>query len=295
MNSIWKEALLSKEFEENGYVVIDFLDKNSIEKLKKIHTESELSVGNTFYSSSFIPDKQLKKRISEAIEKIIDPFVEEQFVDYKKLGAVFLVKPSGQNTEMPIHQDWTVVDERQFQSITIWIPLQDTTSQNGAIKVLPKSHQLSHALRSPTLNDPLQNIKNIAEKWMVPLPMKAGQAFIFSHAILHSSFPNSSGQERIAVAYGLLHKEATLIYYFKPQGAEMLEKLRVKEDFFLNYPAPGERPEESVRIDQFKYEDVIISESHFNQYYGIENQKDNQIDFWQSLKGSIKKFFRIKS
>jgi hypothetical protein len=283
MESIWKQENLAEQFERDGYIVIDFLTDNALMQLREIYRAEQFPISKTFYSSSFLPDKEHKASISQNIREVMDPYVEEVFVNYKKLGAVFLIKPTGENSIMPIHQDWTVVDETKFDAMTVWIPLQDTTEENGCIRVLPRSHRLSKALRAPTLQNPLKDILEEAEQLMVPLPMKAGQAFIFSHALLHASFPNLSAEPRLAVAYGVLHQEAQLIYYFRENTGDALELLEVPDDFFLNYPAPGQRPEGALCLQQLKsHQDAVVSVAHFKNYYGIIEAKPG---FWQKVRG----------
>src|SRR5690606_34311340 len=143
----------------------------------------------------------------------------------------FLSKPSGKTGIMPVHQDWTVVDESIFASVTAWIPLTDTFEKNGAIKVLSGSHLFSSAFRGPTIPSVFQHIENEILKRMTTLEMKAGEAFIFNHALLHASSENISGEERIALTYGLLHQEAQLCFYHKNEH-EKIEKYEVNTEFF---------------------------------------------------------------
>lgn len=282
MKSIFKDPVLAETFEREGYVLLDLLDQAAVDRIGEVLNQNAFPFENTFYSSSFISDKRQKQMISQQLEAIIDPLMIPHLITHKKLGAVFLIKPPGPSSVMPIHQDWTVVDETQYDAITVWIPLQDTNVGNGCIRVLPGSHRLSMALRAPTLQNPLQDILPEAEKMMQPLPMKAGQAFIFSHALLHASFPNLSTEPRIAVAYGVVHQEAQLMYYFREQAGEPLELLGVPEDFFLNYPAPGQRPEGAVRIKVLEnYRETTISLAHFRHYYGIKEKKPG---LWQRIR-----------
>lgn len=282
MYCIWKREDLAKQFERDGFVVVDFLSSPALEQVKEIYASESFPASETFYSSSFMPEKLHKAQISKRLLEVIDPFAAKLFMQFKGLGAVFLIKPPGERSIMPIHQDWTVVDETQFDAMTVWIPLQDTGEENGCIRVLPRSHRLSKALRAPTLQNPLQDILSEVEKLMQPLPMKAGQAFIFSHALLHASFPNRSAQDRIAVAYGVLHQAAELMYYFREKAADPLEQLRVPDDFFLNYPAPGERPEGAFCIQKLSdYQETTIQPAHFRAYYNIREEKAG---LWESIR-----------
>jgi len=282
MHSIWTDQEQAAAFEREGFVVIDLLTQEQVAALQSIYKEEVFDPGTTFYSSSFIADKSRKQHISRRLEAVIDDAIAQHFSCYKKLGAVFLIKPPGPQSIMPIHQDWTVVDESCFDAMTVWIALQDTTEDNGCIKVLPRSHRLSRALRAPTLPNPLQEILPDAERMMQALPMKAGQAFIFSHALLHASFPNLSTQDRVAVAYGVLHQDAELLYYFREKAEHPLELLRVPDDFFLNYPLPGERPQGSQWVAMVEdYQETPISPEHFKHYYGMKEAKPR---LWKRLK-----------
>src|SRR5690606_15439313 len=124
-------------------------------------------------------------------------------------------------------------------------------------------------LRSPSLVDPLADIKEIADTMMQTLEMKAGQAFIFTHALLHASHPNTSGKERIAVAYGAIHESTDLIYYHKPDNNSKIQKLSIPKDFFISYPEPGMRPANSTIIKEFDYKETKVSTENFLKFYGL--------------------------
>lgn len=269
MKSIFQDESLFKEFEENGFIIVDLLNTADIEQLKNIYSQYSIQTSTHFYSTSFLQDKQSRNEISNALQNVIRPKINLIFQSYKELGAVFLIKPSGENTQMPIHQDWTVADEPEHHSITVWIPLTGTTSSNGAITVLPKSHQLSTGLRSPSLQDPLQDIKEIAGTMMQTLEMKAGQAFIFTHALLHASHPNISGENRIAVAYGAIHEKTDLIYFHKSSADSKVRKLSIPEDFFISYPEPGKQPANSTLLEEFDYQEHKVSIEDFKKFYGL--------------------------
>ncbi|MCZ2393080.1 MAG: phytanoyl-CoA dioxygenase family protein [Chitinophagales bacterium] len=270
MQNIFYNPEYDEKMEKDGFFVIDLLDRHDIETLQGIFDRQQIHLPQHFFSTSFLPDPRQRKNISREIQEIIRPKIKPLLQGYQELGAVFLVKPSGENTAMPIHQDWTVVEEPKHHSITFWIPLQDTNTQNGAIQVLPGSHKLSTGLRSPSLLDPLKDIKERAAPMMQTLEMKAGQGFVFSHALLHSSFPNHSGRDRIAVAYGVLDQDAELVYYHKPNSSlSKVQKLSIPKDFFISYPKPGELPENSKIIEEFDYEERAVNLEDFDKFYDL--------------------------
>ncbi|MEX0810946.1 MAG: phytanoyl-CoA dioxygenase family protein [Chitinophagales bacterium] len=254
MQQLFKNKNLQADFERYGYVVVPFLSEKEVAELKDFFHETHPEIPNGFYSSSFNEDSKHKEKINQKVESLLGNKVESKFTEVKKLGSCFLNKQPGPESEMPIHQDWTVVDENRFASVTIWIPLQDVGEKNGAIQVIDGSHKFSDALRSPSLTDPFNNIRDVIRKDLKLLPMKAGEAFIFNQALLHASPPNFSESPRLAVTYGLIHADADLRFY---HGAEdgKVEQYAVGTNFFQEYNTQiGERPKNGKLIDTFKYD-----------------------------------------
>ena len=262
-NHIFKDEKLQKQFELNGYVVIPFLNKSQIKDLREFFFATHPQIPDGFYSSSFNSDEQHKQSVNEKIEQTLHSAVTERFNEIKKLGSCFLNKQPGQISEMPIHQDWTVVDEPNFDSVTIWIPLQDVNEQNGAIQVIDGSHRFSTELRSPSFDAPFKNVQDEMRKDLKLLPMKVGEAFIFSQALLHASPPNMSSEPRIAVTYGLIAKDAQLMFYHKNEEGK-IEQYFVDEDFFQKYNTQiGERPKIGKLNKTFDYTQHFVSADEY--------------------------------
>jgi len=215
MNFIFKNAALQKQFDTEGYIVIPFLNSGQVAQLKALYKKHFPSEPDAFYSSSFLNNADLKKQINEETDSVISENINNTFTNFKSLGSSFLSKPSGKTGIMPVHQDWTVVDESIFASVTAWIPLTDTFEKNGAIKVLSGSHLFSSAFRGPTIPSVFQHIENEILKRMTTLEMKAGEAFIFNHALLHASSENISGEERIALLTDCFTKKRSCVFIIK--------------------------------------------------------------------------------
>ncbi len=255
---IFRNVGLQKQFELYGYVVVPFLSEGEVKALRDFFFEKHPNIPDGFYSSSFNTDDAHKKSVNQKIESVLSGRVEEHFNSIKKLGSCFLNKQPGAQSEMPIHQDWTVVDEPNFDSITIWIPLQDVNKTNGAIQVIDGSHRLTKALRSPSLEDPFKNVQSEMRKDLKLLPMKAGEAFIFSQALLHASPPNLSNEPRIAVTYGLIDAQAQLMFYHHEAGK--VEQYFVDESFFQQYNTQiGQRPNFGSVQKTFDYQQHFVS------------------------------------
>lgn len=231
-NTIFKNSAFASQFQEEGYIVLPFFSAEEIEKLKTIYDGIHHNEALIFESTSFIEDTAFKEAINRKVELVFHAKIETFFQDYKSLGTSFLTKRVGNNTNMPIHQDWTVVDEDKYASVTCWIPLVDTTIQNGAMQVIEGSHLLSKALRGPSLPISFDDI-NLAP-FLNTIPLKAGEAIIFNHALLHASHSNLSDKERVAVTFGLTHKEAQLLMYYSKK--DTVEKWEMPDNMFIEYP-----------------------------------------------------------
>lgn len=264
----FRDPKLQEQFVREGYVVMPLLSADQAKALRDWFFElHEQLPDKGFYASSFSPDADLKNTIFEKVETWVGPAVETHFEQIKKLGTSFLMKKPGPSGHMPIHQDWTVTDEQSTLTATIWIPLQEVNAHNGAIKVLPGSHRFSYALRSPTLPVIYQNVFPLLEEKLITLEMKAGEAFIFHHNLLHSSHDNLSEEPRIAMTYGLAPKEAPLCFYHHhaQDPPHRFEKISVPNDFFRRYYQTGQRPDFGTSEGFFQQDLSPISETECKQ------------------------------
>lgn len=252
MKKIFQDTELQTRFERDGYVVLPLIGPEAVADIRQSYEELHPENPDPgFYSSTYSDDPAFKQQISEKVEHWYGSPVGEIFQDVKKLGASFLLKQPGERGRMPIHQDWTVTFEEEGDlSVTLWVPLQDVNAENGAIKVLPGSHRYSNALRGPSLPVIWREVYHILEEKMQTLEMKAGEAFIFDHSLLHSSHDNLTDTPRLAVTYGLAPQDASMIYYWKQD--EQIERIFLGDELFMRYHNIGERPSFGVSQGFFK-------------------------------------------
>jgi len=233
---IFKDAALQEEFNEQGFVKVNFLDDVDIKKLTdlfyKFHSGLEK---NTFGSSTFLNNKERKLEIRAALYPVFLPYFEQIFKDYTYIGSSFLYKTKGDNSDVAPHQDWTIVDEKKYVAINIWTPLIDTNEQNGTLYVLPKSQSQKHfTLRAPTLPFHFQNKINKVIKESIPTNAKAGEAVILNQSLIHYSTPNIVDDIRIAITSGIKTKNAPMIFHYKNSKGQ-IEKYNMPEDFLSSF------------------------------------------------------------
>ncbi len=252
--AIFNNEQLNKQFELNGFVVIPMLENTEIERLNKVYQSELFNNPEGFYSTSFSTNENIKSLLNNTINEIIEPKAKNIFNPFKPLGSCYLSKSPGQKGEMPIHQDWTVVDESKYDSITIWIPLQEVNETNGALQVIPGSHRFSNVLRSPFFDNPLSLIENELRKDLQLVKLKAGEAIVFSQALIHASPQNKSNETRLAVTYGLIPEEAELLFYYSNPETKLAEKYIVPANFFEKYNTNiGAKPDVGELVETFDY------------------------------------------
>jgi ectoine hydroxylase-related dioxygenase (phytanoyl-CoA dioxygenase family) len=229
-NPHWEE-----KFQRDGYVIVPFTDESSMANMRQKLTIMHGEFPDRFHSSSFLQNDTIRLGIESCLEEWISPLIANNHYPSTSLGASLLNKPPGPDSSMEWHQDWTIVDESQYDSLTYWIPLQEITNTNGALKVVPGSHRSCTQFRSPCLENPLKGIESELEKDGIFLFPKVGEAVIFSHALAHASAANHSSENRLVATFGLVPKEAELCFYYKSESDTELTPYSVSAQFFRDY------------------------------------------------------------
>ena len=157
MARLFQNPTLHNEFEEKGYVQLSLLNAQQVDHLLDVYhqfmgEEKETREGKEhLYESSRTHDLDWNLRMNEAIRNaFVDP-VKPHFENYTLFGGTFMLKAPKKSTVLPLHQDWSVVDEDQYQSLFIWCPLVDIHPQNGGLFVLPGSHNYFKNYRSGSM------------------------------------------------------------------------------------------------------------------------------------------------
>lgn len=241
MKNCLSDKTLSAQLDKDGFVVVDFCSGEQVEQLKELYRSVPIDAESPFWSSSFLPDTQFKERLNDSAYSVFESSVSELLGEHQRLGCSFLVKQPGEYSVMPIHQDWTVTDEGEFGSYTIWIPLVDTSAGNGAIQVISGSHKLNAELRSPSLPVAFEGIREELRSYLRTIELKVGQAIVFNHALMHASMPNLTNEPRVAITYGFVDKEAQLYMYYGLENGKV-RKYDMPTDMFIKYPEIREEP-----------------------------------------------------
>ncbi|MGK0390709.1 MAG: hypothetical protein ACI94Y_003469 [Maribacter sp.] len=242
MIPLFKDEALQKEFEENGFVIVDALEEEQINTLKEFYKSTGLfdEKGYGFHVSMDNTDKKLVNSIIDKIYDVALPSVLPHFVNAKPYIASYVVKDPNPQGVVPVHQDWTFVEaEESHNSLTVWIPLVDVNMENGALGAIKGSHKFFDHVRpspSPQVRTLLQEHLFTIFPYMNILEIKAGQAIVFDNRTFHASPPNVTEETRLAVGIGITQAESQLCHYsLNPNNDKELLKFKVDETFFREY------------------------------------------------------------
>ncbi|MFN8287517.1 MAG: phytanoyl-CoA dioxygenase family protein [Chitinophagales bacterium] len=236
--ALFKDAALQDLFDKQGFVKVPFLTPQEIEELTKLFWEKHPGLSAAgFQSSSYSSDYKYKKSCSDSITGIFKGHFEEMFQNYRAFGSAFLFKQPDAYSELPVHQDWTIVDEDKYVALNIWVPLVDTDEQNGTLYVLPGSqYGIVKAIRCPTLPMFFEGNEQLMIGHCVPMNVKAGEAVVLNQSLVHYSPPNKTDKIRIAITSGIMSVEPPMVFHYKtPEMQNEVEMIKMEDNFLISF------------------------------------------------------------
>lgn len=265
---IFKSEEHQKTFDRQGFLVLPFLDADELEFLNKTFDELHPDLNlEGFFSGSYSNDMDYKKKVSDVIVKTFHRAYEKHFTNYQPFGGAFLFKVPGENSDLAIHQDWTIVDEEENVALNCWVPLQDIDEHNGALHIVPGSHYDKYkSLRSPTLPFFFSGNDEDVQAAALPIYVKAGEAVILNQSVIHGSVPNHSSQVRKAITAGVKSKDAQMYFHYKVPEKDELEVFKMDDSFLISFKNffedIGKRPYLGESVGFKPYSNPILEQSH---------------------------------
>lgn len=270
---IFKNPEHQQAFERQGFLVLPILTQEEVQHFDRLFDELHPQLPEAgFHSGSYSSDMAYKKKVSEEIKRVYHRAYEEIFQNYTPFGGAFLFKMPSPDSDLFIHQDWSVVDENKHVALNIWTPLCDITMENGPLMVLPGSHYDAFpVLRAPTMRYFFDYDYESAIRQMEPMLVKAGTAVILNQSLVHYSPPNRSGKIRKAITAGLKTKDAQMIFYYKENQRtdNQIEKFEMDDDFFIHFDDFFKdiynRPHVGKSVGFMEYEVPMLTGDSLNQ------------------------------
>ncbi len=243
MRRIFHSEEHEQTFSEQGFIKVPWLSKKEVaellEKTQALNPADNFNPDNSTgsnqstYHCTFLDNNTIYKRAAnELIKKVFEPYIDKLVKDYAILTSNFYVKPPNKGT-FEIHQNWPTTANLKETTLTFWIPLVDTYAENGALQVVPGSHKIVPDIASTSVPPFFKSFEEaLINKYLQPIPMKAGECIAFCDSLIHWSALNTSDSHRYAIQIATIPKESTpALHYFDPQnGFELVE---VDYNFFI--------------------------------------------------------------
>lgn len=215
-------------FHENGFLAIDrIMPDSEVSWMRNIYDRLFAEKAGRNEGNQFDLGGSDEEGKEAALPQILSPakyapelqngqfrvnalFIAQQLLgdDAKPTGDHAIFKPAGMGPPTPWHQDeayWN--PDLEYGSLSIWIPLQEATVENGCLWFVPGSqngeilphHSIGHDVRVHGLELD-EDATDTSTAVACPLP--AGGATIHRNRTLHYAGPNTSAIPRRAFIAG---------------------------------------------------------------------------------------------
>ncbi|MES2461890.1 MAG: phytanoyl-CoA dioxygenase family protein [Armatimonadota bacterium] len=228
-------------YDSEGYLVLpDLLNGADMAPVRAAMMDKVSMIADALYDDGVIKDKREQSAFPYRLAELFDGLSDKEFLKYgrswrdrlpgyfdlmansKILDAVesliggelfanpvYNVRPKVPKVAagaVPWHQDksyWPGANANPV--ITVWIPLVDSTQENGCLQIWPRTHKtrvMSYHQEKVTGTgyteiDEEHLVK--ARREAVSLPISAGSAILFNDRCVHMSTPNNSDHVRWSV------------------------------------------------------------------------------------------------
>jgi len=291
---------LVRELEQNGYAVIDFLNESEVQSLLNFDQENFpprdlVTTGMSF--SAGTSELSYRRAITQQVKEIFAPKLTELFPESRVLLCNLVRKqPDKLHSEMPLHQDPSLVDEVVLTAYGVWCPLIDVDEQNGCLQVVKKSHVLTSKIRPFFVFEGFpysQEILSLMEKqYLTSIPMRAGQAVIYDKRLFHGSLRNSTAVERVVAICSVVPEEILSHFCYRDSTSSKIELFEVEDEFYDRYIV-GQKPEGVKSLGIFDYEVEPLTPEILIEKLGVGNSS-LEIPVWANDQISFKPEFLEK-
>jgi hypothetical protein len=275
--TVFKAQKLNNLFEKQGYVIVNLFGEDETNILKDFFIQQDITLNQSF--TTFATNNyEYRKSIDNKLKELFYPYFHKIFNNYHPFWGNYFTKHP-QSPAMPLHADLQYVEEPDEISINIWCPLVDTIPNNGALGIVPMSHKVCTQIRG--INLPqfyAKNANEILEKFGEIIELKAGQAIIYNHRLLHFSNANNSSTSRLAITMIGVPVNKQLIHYAAENEKSLIQKYYIESvDDFLktNFKEIPKHLSPKDPIHNYPFRDLTIND--FEMISSKNKEVDNSV------------------
>jgi len=195
-----------QHFNENGWVVPNW--RLPAARLTELQTLVEAALESQPDKRDYLPDLQqyapgvLSFASAEDILDMVQVFTGP---DIAVWGTGIFGKPAHDGAATPWHQDGQYWPMRPLATTTVWLALDDATTNNGCMRVISGSHRPRKLYDHRTV-DASKLTLNQELDWQAlgfereqTIEMGAGQIILFDLYLIHGSHSNDTPNQRRAI------------------------------------------------------------------------------------------------
>lgn len=210
--------------------------------LRKIQPVNDVSPVFAKYSY----DERLLRPLRELLG--CEPVLMEEKLNYKQVlpGNPDVVTGALEDESFPFHTDMAYFwfDGYPRETVSSAITIDETTLDNGPIRVVPCSHRREWPVREGW--PPLVAQGAVRDEDSVPLLAPAGSIFIFHSCLVHASSANTTNKPRRVIIFS--HYPETHVVEFDKRNRELRKAGQAAEDRYEELVYSGaEVPEYRLR------------------------------------------------
>jgi ectoine hydroxylase-related dioxygenase (phytanoyl-CoA dioxygenase family) len=195
-----------KKYKEDGYLIPIFqMDEKDLLEIEELHNSlvEKFPKFRNYCPAVLLHDERfLKYCFNKKILNIIEQLIGKNFALW---NSSFFAKPALNGHATPWHQDGQYWPIRPLSTCSVWLAVDDATSENGCLKFIKGSHKdkklKKHKINKSeklTLNQELLK-SEFLEKNSVDLILKRGQISLHDVYMVHGSEENKSSKSRRAM------------------------------------------------------------------------------------------------
>jgi hypothetical protein len=282
---IFFDPILEQSFLTKGFVVIKGCFREAqLEQLLNYQIQFDPQLDSGFKTSVWSSNSFYRNQTFELLKPIYDKKLQGVLRNHHGIMGNYMIKEARTQSSIDIHADWAFTDETKHSAINAWIPLVDTSIENGCLRILPFSNQFNYPIRGRGIAHQFESLKDHMESLSEPILVKAGDAVLFNVKCIHYSNDNLSNSPRPAVSMVMVPDDANIIHY-TTADKNQIRKIDVEDPyFFSNYNAFEEIPKQPKEtLISFTREQ--FNQNQFDEIYAICSGKNTLKTKWNKLLG----------
>ena len=252
------DAALDASFRRDGFVIVDLLSPAEVRELEAsvrqlLPPSPPLNDPQGAAYASFF-DLERRAAVSALVRDTVQPAIAKLLAGYRPLFSTIFWKPAGR-AETPIHQHSPYTADLRCTVINCWCPLIDCDETSGTLQLVPRSHDLSRHVQTPSRKAYWQDYADVLESdYLKALAVRAGQAVLFDDTILHGAAANQRAEDRLATLTTMIPEAGTPAFVLGAQDSEAVDVYQALDhfaysDMFTGQLAP-ERSRRLARVEQ---------------------------------------------